>query len=454
MGIKTNLDRKSYKNRRRGTVMYKKIKLGLTRNRLFEFCNCVSFVGRVEDDFDENELKKALKMLFLKYPIISSKTELSKEDGEAYVVLGSVNPKIDFVEASCDYFVSRKISDGIDFTDKNFEFYVLNNSTLCVFAHTTVADNYFLMILATELIRFYNKETVSVEECPVCLFSEMSSIPVTAFSLVTDKLASELQLKWLRKPVSFSVDDYKKARANYYNDEGKESFIKFTIDGDTLNKIKAFSKNNKTDISTVVAFCYYDSLCKNNIGNKKHKKIYFQTNRRAVLADPSDYIQGAHNGLLEVFTDSKKKTKPFNERLKAFHQKTYKAFGSVGSNFEKDFFSMKLSPSFCDSAYMCRAGVVKSKISTKLSQNHLCGVGEAGEFAFVNYSQGYWQGLKCFEEVVSSEPLKTRTLTFLQFDFDEDCARFVLKYRDKIVSKEKAENILDDLMKSIKNLNC
>ncbi len=434
--------------------MYRKIKLGLTRNRLFEFSNCVSFVGRVEDDFDENELKKALKMLFLKYPIISSKTELSKEDSEAYVVLGSVNPDIDFVEASCDDFVSSKINNGIDFADKNFEFYVLNGNTLCVFAHTTVADNYFLMILAAELMRFYTKETVSVEEYPVCLFSEMSSMPITAFSAVTDKLASELQLKWLRKPESFSVDDYKKARAKYYNDEGSEAFIRFTIDGEALNKIKAFSENNKADISTVVAFCYYDSLCKNNIGKKKHKKIYFQTNRRALLADPSDYIQGAHNGLLEVFADTKKKTKPFNERLKSFHQKSYKAFCSVSSNFEKDFFSMKLSPSFCDSAYMSRAGVLKSKISTKLSQNHLCGVGEAGEFAFVNYSQGYWQDLKCFKDVISSEPLKPRTLTFLQLDFDENGANLVLKYREKMVSRDTAEKILDDLIKSIEKLNC
>ena len=48
--------------------MYDKIKLGLTRNRLFEFCNCVCFVGSIKESFDEVELKKALKMLSLKYP--------------------------------------------------------------------------------------------------------------------------------------------------------------------------------------------------------------------------------------------------------------------------------------------------------------------------------------------------------------------------------------------------
>ena len=33
--------------------MYDKIKLGLTRNRLFEFCNCVCFVGTIKESVDE-----------------------------------------------------------------------------------------------------------------------------------------------------------------------------------------------------------------------------------------------------------------------------------------------------------------------------------------------------------------------------------------------------------------
>ncbi len=434
--------------------MYRKIKLGLTRNRLFEFCNCVSFFGTVESAFDENGLRKALKMLFLKYPIISSKTELVKTDGEAYILLDSVKPEIDFVEESYDDFVSEKINGGIDFSNKNFEFYILNEKTLCIFAHTTVADNYFLMILASELMRFYNVEKLSVEENSVCVFSDLSSIPVKAFSPITDKLTSELQLEWLRKPMSFEVEDYKKARAKYYADEGSEAYVKSAFNSEFLNKLKAFSRNNKMDISSVIAFCYYDSLCKNNIGDKKHKKIYFQTNRRCILSDSSEYIQGAHNGLLDVFTESKKKTSSFDERLKVFHQKLYKSFCSVSGNFEKDFFLMKLSPAFCDSAYMSRAGLNKSKISQKLSKNHLCGVDEAGEFAFVNFSQDYWQGLRCFVDVVSSEPLKTRALTFLQFDYSENGARFILKYRDNIIPKEKAEKVLADLIKTIENLNC
>lgn len=432
--------------------MNEKIKLGLTRNRLFEFGNCVSFCGTLEKAFDANDLKKALKMLFIKYPLISSKTELTESNGEAYVVLDSVKPVINFSEGVCDIFISEKINNGIDFWNRNFEFHVLNGKTLCIFAHTAVADNYFLMVLASELMSFYSGEKLSVEEKPVCIFSELSSIPVKAFSPVTDKLTSELQLKWLKKPLSYGVEDYKKARSKYYDNEGNETYVKLILDAESVNRLKTFSGKNNIDLSSVVAFCYYDSLCKNNVGDKKHKKIYFHTNRRCVMSEATEYIQGAHNGLLEAFTESKKKSSSFNDRLKSFHKKVYKSFCSVSANFEKDFFLMNLSPAFCDSAYINRAGLNKNKASQKLSENHLCGVGEAGEFAFVNFSQAYWQDLRRFTDVVSSEPLKPRTLTFLQFDYNENGARFILKYRDKLISTEKAERVLCGLKENIENL--
>ncbi len=429
-----------------------KIKLGLTRNRLFEFCNCVSFVGTAEEAFDKIKLEKALEMLFIKYPILSSKTELNEINGEAFVLFDSVAPEISFLDASCEAFASRKINGGIDFSEKNFELYVLNEKTLCIFAHTSVADNYFLITLAMDLLKLYNKEATSVEECSLCLFSELSAVPLKVFSPVAEKLSAELEMKWLSKPLSFGVDDYKAARKKYYTDEGEEAFVTTMVDKELIGKLKTFCEKNKTDLSTVIAFCYYEALCKNNIGNKKHKKIYFQTNRRCILNEPSDYIQGAHNGLLELFTEKKKKSSPFNERLMAFHQKTYKAFCSVYNNFGNDFFLMKLSPSFCDSAYMSRAGINKNKISKKLCENHLCGTGVAGEFAFVNFSQQYYQDLKSFNDVVSTEPLKPRTITFLQFDYNGNSSRFILKYRNKELSLECVDKILADLKNTMNNL--
>ena len=432
--------------------MCDKIRLGLTRNRLFEFCNCVCFVGTIKGCFDEGELKKALKMLSLKYPIISSKTELTESNGEAYVVLNSVDCEIEFVDTLCEEFVFGKVNDGIDFTRKNFEFYVVNKNILCIFAHTTVADNYFLLTLAADMMSFYNKNSVSSEPCTPFLFSELSSIPVKAFTPVTDKLASELEVKWSQKSKGFGVDDYKKARKSFCDAEGAECSIKTSLDSSVLDKLKAFCEENKMDLSLVVAFCYYDALCKNNVSDKKHKKIYFQTNRRSMLSDSYEYIQGAHNGLIELFTERKNKTKTFDVRLIDFCRRGYKSFCSVSNNFEKDFFLMNLSSSFCDSAYMNKSGLYKSRISRKLSENHLCGVGEAGEFAFVNYSQAYWDGLRCFDEIFSSEPLKPRSMTFLQFDYDESEARLVLKYRDKSMDCKKAESVLNDVKNNIEKV--
>ena len=83
----------------------------------------------------------------------------------------------------------------------------------------------------------------------------------------------------------------------------------------------------------------------------------------------------------------------------------------------------------------------------------MCGVGEAGEFGFVNFSQEYYQGLKRFKDVLATEPLKPRTVTFLQFDYNESGARFVLKYRNKLITQDSAEKILADLKTTLEKLS-
>ena len=52
--------------------MKRKIKINLSRPRLFDFQNVVSFVGEYKDEFDLKELNKALKMLSVKEPLITS----------------------------------------------------------------------------------------------------------------------------------------------------------------------------------------------------------------------------------------------------------------------------------------------------------------------------------------------------------------------------------------------
>ena len=58
--------------------MKREIKINLSRPRLLDFQNVVSFVGEYKEEFDLKELNKALKMLSVKEPLISSVIELTE----------------------------------------------------------------------------------------------------------------------------------------------------------------------------------------------------------------------------------------------------------------------------------------------------------------------------------------------------------------------------------------
>ena len=85
--------------------------------------------------FNEKELQKALKMLSVKQPLITSQIELS-ENSEAILHPERVEPEFIFAEADVDELVDDKKTQGLNFWEKLFEFYVLNKNTLVVFSHT------------------------------------------------------------------------------------------------------------------------------------------------------------------------------------------------------------------------------------------------------------------------------------------------------------------------------
>ena len=140
--------------------MNEKFKVGISRCRLFEFDNCVSFVGVYSEELSPEEMSKAIKMLAVKEPLITSVIELT-DSSEAFVVTNRVEPTVKFLEAETEVFVSEYKSKGVNFTERLFDFYVLNNTTLVIFSHTITSDNKSLLILAEELIAFYKKDTVS-----------------------------------------------------------------------------------------------------------------------------------------------------------------------------------------------------------------------------------------------------------------------------------------------------
>ncbi len=423
-----------------------KIKLGLTRNRLFDFCNCVCFTGNTEKEFDETELNKAMKMLSVKNPVVCSAVELDENDGNAYVTFGKVTPIVNFIECDVKEFTKNKVEKGVEFWKQLFEFYVVNKTSLCIFAHTAVADKVSVSVLASQLMAYYNKETISVNEEPFEVFSELSSIPLTALSPVTQKLSTELELKWISKPVVFSVSDYTKAREEYCKKNGSESCVTEVILPELLGSLKSFAKEKNVDVSTVVAVAYYESLCSKLSVKKKNKKFYFQTDRRCILENSCQYLQGAHNGLLQIFFSDKEAKLSPEKKIVAFHKKVYKGFCSAYSNFVNDLFLMNLSPSFCDSAFMSLSGIYKNKVSEKLANNHSCCAVTVGEFTYNNFSQQFFSGLKCFGEVSSTEPLKNRSMTLLHLDLKENSAKLILKYRENTVPTQLAQEIVSDLI--------
>ena len=103
--------------------MEKNIKIGLSRSRLFDFQNVVSFVGEVDEPFDLKELNKALKMLSVKEPLITSVICLDDES-EAYLQPDKIQPAIEVIEKDIDLFLKEQINKGIDFNEDLFKFFV------------------------------------------------------------------------------------------------------------------------------------------------------------------------------------------------------------------------------------------------------------------------------------------------------------------------------------------
>ena len=77
--------------------MSERYKLGLTRNRLFEFDNCVVFAGRYDCSVEQDKGGRAIKLLSLKEPLVTARVELEK-DGEAFAVAEQVTQKLNLCD--------------------------------------------------------------------------------------------------------------------------------------------------------------------------------------------------------------------------------------------------------------------------------------------------------------------------------------------------------------------
>ena len=431
--------------------MSEMIKLGLTRNRLFEFDNCVSFCGTIKGEFDFAECEKALKMLWVKEPLLSGVIEL-KDDGKAFVVLNKVSPSLEIAQYSAMEYISQKKIEGIDFTKNLFAFAVAEGNNLCICAHTAVADARSLMYLAEAFMSFYNKSSISVETSQVNLISETSQMPSNVFSVVVDRLASGLEVGWQKKVAFFTTEDYKKARKKYLANKEPVGVIERGISQELLDDLKAFAQRENVDVSSLVAFAFYESLVEALGGNRKYRKMNIQSNGRIFFEDFQNMKMGAFNSFFAV---EKKKNKKLPDTIQnnaiSFHKEIYKKATSAFASFYNEFLFMRLPECFADSQYMYCAGEFKHKYSKKLANTYGCNNEVVGEFCSYNLNQQYWSGLESFCEVLLSEPLKMRSSTLVTFLQTHNKNTVLMEYKKDKLADSVALDITEKAMKKLED---
>ncbi len=432
--------------------MPEKYKLGLSRNRLFEFDNCVSVFCEFEEKVELLQCEKALKMLCLKEPIITSCVEL-QADGEANVVIGKNVPALEMATGDLQEFSEMKKNQGIDFSENLYSFAILNEKILCIFAHTVMADVHSLMYLASQFKSFYGGKVFSVEPCENKVISLASQLPSNVYSVVVDRLASGLEVGWQKKTAVFTCEDYKKSRAKYFATKSSVGKISFVLDDKVMESLGDFSEKECIDVSSLVAFAFYESLCENIGGKRKYRKLNIQSNERVFFDDFECMNVGAYNGFFSV---EKKKNKKLPDTLvgtaKGFHKEIYKRATSSFSVFYNEFLFMRLPPSFADSQYMYCAGEFKHKYSKKLANTYGCANEVFGEFCSYNLAQNYWFGLKDFNNINVSEPLKMRSSSLITFVQEREKGRITFEYKKNKISDAIAEKIIKKATEILKGI--
>lgn len=430
--------------------MPEKYKLGLTRNRLFEFDNCVSFLGEAREMFDYDRCIKALKTLCLKEPLLCCGTELC-ENGDAYIVEGKNEIDFEFFQGDLSDYVRKKECEGFDFSKSLFSFAVINGNVLGVFAHTLVADVRSLIYVAGAFMNIYESGSLSIVPSEIKVISEISQLPSGVFSVVIDRLSSGLEMDWQKNKKIFSLRDYRDAREKYLSEKKETKTLVIDIDSQTLSALKDFAVREKVDVSSLVAFVFHDSLTKILGGRKKFKKLNIHVNERAFLEGFEKAYMGAFNGVITV---SKKKDKELPDTVQnngvSFHKNIYKNFTSVFKVFYNEFLLMRVPGSYCDSQYMYCAGVFPRKCSKKLAKTYGCANEVAGEFCSCNLNQDFWSNQKTFKEVYVQEPLKMRSATMITFVEKGDSGKVYFTYKKERMTDEAAQSVTQKAVELLK----
>ncbi len=429
--------------------MSEKYKVGLCRNRLFEFDNAVVFCGKLTD-CDEGKLNRAIKLLCLKEPVITAVATLC-ENSECYLETDFVTQEVILSKLAVADIKHQIGLKGVDFSDKLFEFVLSADGYLVIAAHTLVADCKSLLRLAMELSELYENEAKSVSPSATEMFADITTLPMEVNSPLTDKLSAELDSGWQKKSKVFGIEDYNSAKKIYEENRRYSRDVKISIDSARTTELKSFCIENNVDLSSVIAFAFYESLYDEIKPSKKQGKVCIHADRRLFL--PCDNVQvGPFNGFCESSLSEKERKLTLTEKIKAFHLSFYKGVTSPFKTFYDEVLLMKVSPSYCDSAYMYLAGTVKDKASKKLAQNYGCMNEQLCEFFSCNLEQVYWSGLKRYNDIYVAEPLKNRFAANVSLLIVEGTCEIFIKFNNSRLDEARSrvlinrvQSILDDV---------
>ncbi len=428
-------------------------KLGLSRNRLFEFNNTVVFCGKYKSFIDENEANKALKMLAIKEPVVTSVIEL-EENSDAYVVTDVVEIKLNTSTLTAEEMFYKYQKQPLDFTERLFEFSVSSDGFLVIAGHTVVCDAKSLLRLAVYFTGFYEKSDLSVEPSEIHTFSVQGTLPVDVVSPMINKLSAELDGKWEKDAVLYSVDDFKKAKKKYVENFPDIDKVNVFLTCGDVAKLKESCNLLEIDFSSILYFCFYSAILKNVRASKDCSKMRIYADRRFFHGEKDVFSVGAYNGMVCASLKKKDLRKPVEDKLKAFHLEVYRAVTSPYRVFADEVLLSSLSSAFCDSSYIYMAGESKLKSSKILAENYGCMKKELCDCLYCNLTQRYWNKLTAFEEISVNEPFRLHSdLALTIIETPKGC-KMELRYNKSKLSGDvvqailsQAESLLDDFKK-------
>lgn len=383
--------------------MPEEYRLHLSRSVLFDASPLCAFSCTCDFELDEKEFLKAYKMLSVKEPLITAAARID-EKGEGYAVIGAAKAKPVFIEADDEtaFFNNEKERPSNPF-EGFFRFFVLNKKTLAVFASAAVADCKSLFMLAEELFDFYNKKTLDVSPRDVFLFSKKSDVPSNAFSVIIDRITSDIEMKWQKKPKIFSKSDYLRLLEVEGKTQPAKNRISFSFDEAETEALLKKCADKKTDMSTAVCFAFRKAaLSSHDFKKLKRKKVNFGADFRIYEDEPYKYGVGPFYARAGITKPIRKELKAKGE-LKAFHDMCYKKLANVFFAYYDKVFLMCLSPFLCDAAEFYAAGLYKTKTAKKLAKNYSCLYTPLLTFDFFNLDCERWAFLKEFGDVSCSE---------------------------------------------------